>query len=413
MRTGRPKGNKTGSVFFNKSKGKWFCQYYVLDNNTHKEIKKQKTVKNEEEGKQFLSSLQYQKGNEIFIKNNGIPLGQLMRSNIQRKLDMNLISENQYARVLKTIQVIEKSDIVNKKIEDITSDEIQVYMNSLKKYSNSYIKKLMEQFNQAYKLAINKGYITKNPMVDVIKPRSIKPDKEVRALTIEEQQLFTDYLMSKTIEEEPYKNVFLLQMYLGLRVSEALALKISDISLKNNLLQVNKTLTTDKNGHVVMGNTTKTYAGIREIPIPEFIRNSIIEQIKHAENNYEHQLFISPKNAYVDSRNVNRILKKRLLELGITGISTHSLRHTYGTRCVEAGMRAVALQRLMGHKDVSVTLNTYTSIFNKYKESELEKVNEYYLKNDILNSSILIQNNNKLIENINFENDNEEEKEIE
>lgn len=99
--------------------------------------------------------------------------------------------------------------------------------------------------------------------------------------------------------------------------------------------------------------------------------------------------------------------------MGITGISTHSLRHTYGTRCVEAGMRAVALQRLMGHKDVSVTLNTYTSIFNKYKESELEKVNEYYLKNDILNSSILIQNNNKLIENINFENDNEEEKEIE
>ena len=146
MRTGRPKGNKTGSVFFNKSKGKWFCQYYVLDNNTHKEIKKQKTVKNEEEGKQFLSSLQYQKGNEIFIKNNGIPLGQLMRSNIQRKLDMNLISENQYARVLKTIQVIEKSNIANKKIEDITSDEIQVYMNSLKKYSNSYIKKLMEQF---------------------------------------------------------------------------------------------------------------------------------------------------------------------------------------------------------------------------------------------------------------------------
>ena len=66
---------------------------------------------------------------------------------------------------------------------------------------------------------------------------------------------------------------------------------------------------------------------------------------------------------YVDNRNANYILKKRLSYLGITGISTHSLRHTYGTRCVEAGMRAVALQRLMGHTDISVTLNTYTSVF--------------------------------------------------
>ena len=46
-------------------------------------------------------------------------------------------------------------------------------------------------------------------------------------------------------------------------------------------------------------------------------------------------------------------------------------------------MRAVALQRLMGHKDVGVTLNTYTSVFDKYKASEVEKVNQYYLQQNI------------------------------
>jgi integrase len=213
-------------------------------------------------------------------------------------------------------------------------------------------------------------------------------------MTIEEQQTFTNYLMSKTIQEEPYKNVFLIQMYMGLRISEVLALRSSDINLKWNLLKVNKTLTTDKNGKTIMGDTTKTYAGIRDVPIPKFIRDSIIEQMKLAENQRDHQLFISPNNSYVDSRNTNRILKKRLLDLGITGISTHSLRHTYGTRCVEAGMRAVALQRLMGHKDVSVTLNTYTSVFNKYKESELEKVNDYYMNNDIVNQNQKFLNKN-------------------
>lgn len=400
MKLGRPKGRKVGSVFFNKSKGKWFCQYYVFDKITHKEVAKQKTVKNEEEGKKFLTSLQYQKGNELFIENNGIPLGQLMRLNLQKKLDMNLISENQYARVINTIKVIEKNDIVNKKIEDITSDDIQEYINSLKDYSNSYIRKLMEQFNQAYRLAMNKGYITRNPMVDVIKPRSTKPDREVRAMTIEEQQIFTNYLMDKSIEEEPYKNVFLIQMYMGLRVGETLALRNSDIDLRKNLISVNKTLTTDKDGKVIMGNTTKTYAGVREVPIPEFIRKSIIEQMKIAENQKDNQLFISDKQNYIDNRNVNRILKKRLLDLGITGISTHSLRHTYGTRCVEAGMRAVALQRLMGHQDISVTLNTYTSVFNKYKEDELKKVNEYYMNNEILSSKNLLEESDDLINKI-------------
>ena len=51
-------------------------------------------------------------------------------------------------------------------------------------------------------------------------------------------------------------------------------------------------------------------------------------------------------------------------------------------------MRAVAIQRLMGHKDVSVTLNIYTSVFNKYKEDELEKVNNYYKDNEIIRKNI-------------------------
>lgn len=74
-----------------------------------------------------------------------------------------------------------------------------------------------------------------------------------------------------------------------------------------------------------------------------------------------------------------------------TPISTHVLRHTYGTRCIESGMRAVALQRLMGHTDISITLNTYTSIFNKYKRKKIEKVNDYFISNNILNTSSTFQ----------------------
>jgi hypothetical protein len=157
---------------------------------------------------------------------------------------------------------------------------------------------------------------------------------------------------------------------------------------------VNKTLTKDRNEKVIMGDSTKTYAGIREIPIPEFMRDSIVLQIKMAENNKDKQLFVNTSGGYVNPVNANRHLKEITKKMGMKPVTTHVLRHTYGTRCIEAGMRAVALQRLMGHKNVSVTLNTYTSIFNKYKEAELEKVNNYYMNNDIVNENQKFLNKN-------------------
>lgn len=56
-------------------------------------------------------------------------------------------------------------------------------------------------------------------------------------------------------------------------------------------------------------------------------------------------------------------------------------------------MRAVAVQRLLGHKNVSVTLNTYTTIFDKYKEQEIEKLNDYYMNNEIVTDEEIKQIN--------------------
>lgn len=322
-----------------------------------------------------------------------------MRENAIKKLDMNLISERTYSRIIETIKKIEESSLSEKNISDITSAEIQNYLNSLKHYSDSTIKKIKEQFSQIFRESINKGYIIKNPMNEVIRPRSTKKHKVVRALEVEEQQKLTDYLMNVPITDEPYKVAYLIEMYLGLRIGEVLALRNTDINLHKNLISVNKTLSTDKNHKVIMGNSTKTYAGIREVPIPSFIRNEIISQMRLAENNRDKQLFLTPNGEYVRPNNANRKLKELLEKMNITDITSHSLRHTYGTRCIEAGMRAVALQRLMGHTDVAITLNTYTSVFNKYKESELEKVNNYYMNNDIVNVDNLLIENKRLLDN--------------
>ncbi len=383
-------GTGVGSLFFDKGKNRWVVQRYVINYETGKSTRKTKSFSSKEEGQKYLNTLMYQKENPLYIKNNGIPINELMRVNLQKKLDINLIKDRQFTRVLKTIEVIEKSYIAHKSIEEINAEELQGYFNTLKDYSNSYIKKIYEQYSQAFKYAVDKGYIVKNPIVDVIKPKSNKQDKVVRALEIEEQQQLTDFLINKTLKESPYKNAFLIQMYMGLRIGEVLALRNSDIDLKHNILRVEKTLTTDKNEKVIMGDKTKTYAGVRDLPIPIFIQPFIMEQMREGRNNNHEQLFLSTNGNLVDPRNANIALKKILKDnFNITGITTHSLRHSYGTRCIEAGMRAVALQRLMGHTDISITLNTYTSVFNRYKQSEIDKVNDYYLNNSLLPSELM------------------------
>ena len=64
-------------------------------------------------------------------------------------------------------------------------------------------------------------------------------------------------------------------------------------------------------------------------------------------------------------------------------------------------MRAVTLQKLIRHTDITINLNTYTSIFNKYKLEEIEKVNDYFINNNILNTRSTF----KIAEGKNQEND--------
>ena len=50
----------------------------------------------------------------------------------------------------------------------------------------------------------------------------------------------------------------------------------------------------------------------------------------------------------------------------------------------------------MGHTDISVTLNTYTSVYDKFKEQEIDKVNKYYLQEDMLKAVKLLEEQNKM-----------------
>lgn len=375
----RERNEKELKVYFNKSRNTWFAPYTTFDSEKGKQVVHKKSFKTKEEALGFLQELEYKKNSSIFVENNGIPINKLMRKLNDRKFKMQKLSEQQYSKNNKIIEAIEATELGRKDICNISAEEIQAYFDSLTHYSSNYMKKFILQFSQAFRYAKEKNYISVNPMVDVYIPKSDKPKKIIRSLEIEEQDSLTKYLMSKSTSEEPYRNAFLIQMYMGLRIGEVLALQYDDIDFVNNVVHVNKTLTRDQYDNVIIGDSTKTPAGVRLVPIPHNIRNNLLEQKEISKNNKYNLLFVNKKGGVSDPRNVNYILKRIVVKvLKTADISTHSLRHTFGTRCIEAGMQPVTVQRLMGHSDIGVTLNTYTSILNRFKKEELLKVEKYY-----------------------------------
>lgn len=376
-----------GTIFKNEKKNIWVGQYYDGFKEDGKPIRKTVYGKTKAEVSEKINDIMYKKRNNLYLEKSNITLIEIIEKNRQEKYEANIIGDVQYARLKSTEKKIKENNIANMPIQDIKSSDIQEFLNSNSNLSESYIRKIYELLNGAFKKAIKKRIILSNPLEDVIKPKSKQETKEIRALTITEQSKLTEYLKSVRIDEEKYKVCLLLEMYMGLRIGEALALTSNDINIKDGYIKITRTLTKDKNFNIVMNNRAKTFAGRRKLPIPDIVKDELKEQIEIAKNNRDNLLFLCD-NEYVRPNSVNSVLKRIFrTQLGLSdkNISTHALRHTYATRSIEAGMNPVVLQRLMGHTDVKITLNTYTSVFNEYKESELNKVSKY-INNKIVNN---------------------------
>ena len=336
----------------------------------------------------------YKKTNLII--DNETTISNLLKIYIDNKYNGNIIIEATYLRNLATLNIIKRLDISNMPIIKVKNNDISKDLLKLTNYSNSTIYKIKRLISKAFDIAITQNIITTNPFkVDdlIIKVKSNKINKKIEALTLEEQNLFLNEL-SHT--DDKYKNIFYIALYTGMRIGEILALKKEDIDLKNRIIKVSKTITKDKNDKPILGETTKTYNSLRDVPIikPLF---PILSDLISQEDNYlflYNNSFISPatinahfkklcKNANIKvfinpNKTVytNNEIKK--VNLKTSSVNTHMLRHTFATRCIESGMNALVLSKILGHKKIEITLNVYTSVFNKLTIKEVDKINNIF-----------------------------------
>lgn len=373
------RGNGEGCITHEKSRNRWRGVYCDGIDKNGKTIKRSIYAKTRQEIVDRLNVINYEKAHSMYVSKSPIKLIEIIDLMIEQKYKLNIIADRQYKTLQQHKKRIEENKIANMKIQDITSTDIQNFLYELVEYSQSYIRKLISLLNNAFEDAIKKKVIYVNPMQNVIVPKSKKETKIIRALTFEEQKIFTEYLVNSSVYEENYRNVFLFQLYLGLRIGEVLALKNIDFDLKNSVVHIRRTVTEDKQGNLILKEKTKTFSGKRDIHIPQFLIPFVLEQIEISKHNKNGVLFMY-RNNFVRHHCINSVLKRIFrsnLGLDDTDISSHCLRHTFATRCKESQVDVSVTQKLMGHADISETLNTYTEIQDNYRNKEFDKVNSF------------------------------------
>ena len=265
------------------------------------------------------------------------------------------------------------------KLEDITPRDIQRWVTYLrdttseathKPLSPSSLNSCIGVMRQSFAYAVNYEILEYNP-THKIKRIPEKKDDKLRVLTRDEQIKFENYI-DKTNNPEYF--VYILVLYTGLRLGEVTALTYQDINLRTGIMTINKTRykTTDENGHwYYVTDTPKTDKSIREIPLPSFL----IEIFREMKRNRKSKYVISR----VDGRELtDKVIVWRLRRIlkaaHIRQVCFHSLRHTFATRALENKMDIKTLSEILGHSDVTTTLNIYTHSLINHKKQAMRKI---------------------------------------
>lgn len=201
-----------------------------------------------------------------------------------------------------------------------------------------------------------------------------KNAQEMRVLShLEEQRLLS--VLFKDFDR--YKLGVFICLYTGIRIGELCALQWKNVSLTENIIKIEHTMQRLQKEDLnslqktrIIVTEPKSYAALRTIPIPEFVID-VIKPFVGTPNTY---VLSGECKAIIEPRTMQNRFKTYLVEGQINDANFHSLRHTFATRCVEAGFDVKTLSEILGHSSVKITLDKYVHSSIQLKRNNMDKL---------------------------------------
>jgi len=253
----------------------------------------------------------------------------------------------------------------------------------------------------AFQLAVRDSLIRKNPtdgVMATLKKGRTKLNTTRHALTLEQQRTFMNYIAESPFFCE-WLSLFTVMLGTGCRVGELVGLRWQDLDFDKKIISINHSLTyypqdgeEKKRTCVFAVSLPKTEAGIRTIPMLPQVEEALLEQKK--QNALEGRvsetidgmtdfIFLTGNNRVITPRQINDVIKRIIKACNeaeaekaakenrepvvVPNFSNHHLRHTFCTRFCESEPNAKVVQAVMGHANISTTLDIYADVTESKK----------------------------------------------
>ena len=299
------------------------------------------------------------------------------------------VRESTKAGYKTTINFLEKDPFGQKRIDSIKISDAKLWLISLQQRQGkgySTIHTIRGILRPAFRQAYDDELIRKNPFDFELATVIVNDSVTREAITRDQERKYLEFVKQDKHFSRYYEGIFIL-FNTGLRISEFVGLTIKNIDFANHKIIVDHQLIrTSKMQYLI--EEPKTESGIREIPMSEDVEKAfraIIARRKKPKiepmiDGYSGFLYLDKNNmpmvALHWEKYFQHILKKynETYKVQMPKVTPHVCRHTFCSKMAKSGMNPKSLQYIMGHADISVTLNTYTHVKFEDAEAEMKRV---------------------------------------
>lgn len=294
----------------------------------------------------------------------------------------------------------------NMQIKDITYTTIKKLLKSLIRdgFKPNSVEIIYTIIHPVFDDAVRDNLIRNNPsdkiMVDIKKGENWEKEKK-HALTEQEQKAFVDYLANSDTYNH-WLPLFTCLLGTGCRIGEMLGLTWADCDLKDGIININHNLIyrQQDSGKCEFHITTpKTTAGTRVIPMFQPVRKALMQEklkqmqhgfCKNEIDGYKGFVFTNRYGEVMTPHNVNRAIERITRDYNaqetalaetenrkpvlLPHFSAHILRHTFCTRFCENETDLKLIQEIMGHSDISTTMDIYNESNTARKQASFERL---------------------------------------